>query len=87
MPDQKGNEMNKEMAVERVKEIRSNWKFCEAGESADLIDQLARELDTANARITELESVIKCIVEWLESNQPDVFSRGLWDAIPKVSKK
>ena len=28
-----------------------------------------------------MEDKITRIVEWLEKNQPDVFKRGLWDAI------
>ena len=30
---------------------------------------------------TLLEAKLTAIVHWLEKNQPDVFSRGLWDAI------
>ena len=29
----------------------------------------------------ELASRLTAIVRWLEANQPDVFRRGLWDAI------
>lgn len=36
--------------------------------------QLRAERDSARARLTE-------IVQWLEREQPDVFRRGLWDAI------
>ena len=32
-------------------------------------------------RITELEKQTVAIVKWLEENQPDVFSRGIWDAV------
>jgi hypothetical protein len=30
-----------------------------------------------------LKLKINAIVKWLEQNQPDVFSRGMWDAISK----
>jgi len=28
---------------------------------------------------------LAAVIEWLEQNQPDVFKRGLWDAIEKAS--
>jgi len=31
-----------------------------------------------------LEARLAAIILWLEQNQPDVFSRGLWDAICKA---
>ena len=27
------------------------------------------------------DSMVTAIIKWLEGNQPDVFERGLWDAI------
>lgn len=45
-------------------------------------DAAASEYTAAlRERVKELERTTKTIVEWLEQNQPDVFSRGLWDAI------
>lgn len=38
------------------------------------------------AQIKKHEATIKAIVEWLEANQPDVFRRGLWDAI-RITKE
>ena len=42
------------------------------------------------ARVAELEGTVRhrdrqitAIVDWLTTNQDDVFRRGLWDAIPK----
>ena len=35
--------------------------------------------------IIELHRKLAAIVKWLEDNQPDVFKRGLWDAINEVS--
>jgi len=32
-------------------------------------------------RVEELEGKLTRMVKWLEDNQPDVFSRGIWDAI------
>jgi len=34
-------------------------------------------------QIEQLKSTLTAIVKWLEINQQDVFSRGLWDAINK----
>lgn len=39
------------------------------------------KLIQANKRIEELEGKVKAMAEWLEKNQPDVFQRGIWDAI------
>lgn len=39
------------------------------------------KLEQANKRIAELEGKIKFMVEWLGKNQPDVFQRGILDAI------
>lgn len=30
------------------------------------------------------QNIIAAIIKWLEENQPDVFRRGLWDAINSV---
>jgi hypothetical protein len=38
-------------------------------------------IESQQARIKQLEAKITAMVEWLEKNQPDVFARGLWDAI------
>ncbi len=38
-------------------------------------------------RMEMLETKIIAIVEWLEKNQADVFSRGLWDAIDRAMEK
>lgn len=35
-----------------------------------------------NAEIARQAYIISVIVQWLEKNQPDVFSRGLWDVLP-----
>ena len=37
-----------------------------------------RELEAEHAKA---ELRIKAIIEWLEKNQPNVFSRGIWDAV------
>jgi len=36
---------------------------------------------------TLLEAKLAAVIEWLEQNQPDVFNRGLWDAIEKASEE
>lgn len=42
---------------------------------------MSEQAKAASKRITELEQRLTIIVEWLEQNQPDVFRRGIWDAI------
>jgi hypothetical protein len=47
-----------------------DWHFARAIEAAVL------------AHVTTQQSrSITAMVKWLEANQPDVFARGLWDAI------
>jgi predicted ATPase len=41
----------------------------------------------ADERIEELEGHLTNILEWLEQNQPDVFSRGLWDSVDKLLRE
>ena len=48
--------------------------------SRQIADYEARET------ITELEAKIEAMVVWLEANQPDVFKRGIWDAIGDTLK-
>lgn len=38
------------------------------------------------AEITRLTGTISAMTKWLEENQPDVFRRGLWDAISKIGE-
>ena len=40
-----------------------------------------RELSRCNEKRKAHERTIAAMTAWLEKNQPDVFSRGLWDAI------
>jgi hypothetical protein len=35
------------------------------------------------ARNAELEAKLANAIAWLEANQPDVFARGIWEAIRK----
>jgi hypothetical protein len=42
--------------------------------------QLAMD-DEEIARLLQCERRLAAVARWLEANQPDVFSRGLWDAI------
>ena len=49
-------------------EVIMSRQACE--EAADLLD-----------RATFLERRLAAVCRWLEINQPDVFSRGLWDAV------
>jgi hypothetical protein len=47
------------------------------GECGDVVVEL-RQLQHEN---TKLRRRVSSIMRWLEANQPDVFRRGLWDAI------
>ena len=38
-------------------------------------------VETAICSLRTAETTIANMVEWLEKNQPDVFSRGLWDVL------
>lgn len=40
----------------------------------------------AEARVEECEMIITAMTQWLEKQQPDVFRRGLWDAIAEGKK-
>lgn len=52
-------------------------------EAAKEIEQLRASADRKDMadEIDRLRIRTAAIVRWLEKNQPDVFSRGLWDAI------
>ena len=45
--------------------------------------QIAFE-DAEVERLKLCERRLRAMTEWLEANQPDVFRRGLWDAINAV---
>lgn len=52
----------------------------------DLITAAQLEMEAADeaaeiARLRRCERRLAAMTRWLEVNQPDVFSRGLWDAI------
>lgn len=42
------------------------------------------ENEALRERVAELEGKVTAIVGWLEREQPDVFRRGLWDALREV---
>jgi hypothetical protein len=42
-----------------------------------------RPIHPDTAALARLERKVTAIIEWLESNQPDVFKRGLWEALRK----
>lgn len=44
----------------------------------------AARVEELRARVAELEGKVTAIVGWLEREQPDVFRRGLWDALREV---
>ena len=46
----------------------------DCAEAADQIERLKRDGKTMRA-----------MIRWLKENQPDVFRRGIWDAINEVS--
>ena len=41
----------------------------------------ASELKSENDRLRVCEQRLADVVRWLEANQPDVFRRGIWDAL------
>jgi hypothetical protein len=51
-----------------------------AHSSSAVMVSLERALND-DAEITELKLKLASVVMWLEANQPDVFRRGLWDAV------
>lgn len=60
---------------------------------AELCRDFERELSAAQeraqaaeARVEECERIITAMTQWLEKQQPDVFRRGLWDAIAEGKK-
>lgn len=44
------------------------------------------QVEELQAELTVLQKKVTAIVVWLEANQPDVFRRGLWDAIEASGK-
>lgn len=44
---------------------------------------IGQDLD---ARIRELETLIIAMAQWLQENQPDVWRRGLWDALREAKE-
>jgi len=47
-------------------------------------DTARTDAEDKRARVAELEGKVTAIVGWLEREQPDVFRRGLWDALREV---
>ena len=52
-------------------------------EQAELV-RLLTERCAEYRKAQEWNPRLRAIVGWLEANQPDVFRRGLWDAISKI---
>lgn len=48
---------------------------------SDVIDELEAEVDKVVAERDVLRATLSAMTMWLNANQPDVFARGLWDAI------
>ena len=55
--------------------------FNEANKISDELLSRLSTGDEAVKKVAELENKLTSIVRWLEKNQSDVFSRGLWDAM------
>ena len=45
------------------------------------IGKLEAVIDGKNEQIADLTAKLEAMVKWLEKNQPDVFKRGIWDAL------
>ena len=70
---------------ERAAKVYSQPFGFTVGESSDVVSAMLAfadaEVAAERARIFRLEEQIRITVAWLEKNQPDVFSRGIWDAL------
>ena len=65
-----------------ILDAEGNGIMCTDGiwiEDMDLAN--AQFVCDASKRIPELEGRLTKMTQWLEANQPDLFSRGIWDAI------
>ncbi len=58
---------------------------CLYSETADALEAMGAELVFMSAVLDSAAQTTKSIIEWLEANQPDVFQRGLWDAVPNTT--
>lgn len=65
--------------INQLMKWQEQMNKAEAGSAADM-DVAARLLRHG----IEATEALTAITKWLEANQPDVFRRGLWDAILKV---
>ncbi len=67
------------------------WICAARGCDGEIELDTTTDADTEEANAKEvsstvlLEARLKAVVEWLETNQPDVFKRGLWDAVNETS--
>jgi hypothetical protein len=48
---------------------------------ASAYDKQTKEIERLRSEHAGHERVLTAVTQWLESNQPDVFSRGLWDVV------
>jgi len=66
----------------RVAELEKGSDF-----AADALRVVERRRDELKAERNDFRAKLGAITVWLEANQPDVFRRGLWDAIRCASNK
>lgn len=66
-------------------EVRHRWTNTSIDEEGDAKAIAAwnrrAALTASNATGVPIEARVRAIVTWLDANQPDVWRRGLWDAI------
>lgn len=67
--------------AEAIDELRPSYKT-----NGKTIVQCVKEALNAEHERDVLERKLRSIVLWLEQNQPDVFRRGIWDAIREDGK-
>jgi hypothetical protein len=63
-------------SVDELGRLQAQLSACETDR-----DRYAREANAQQAETERVRKIAKAIVWWLKRNQPDVFSRGLWDAM------
>ena len=70
---------SREALLAEVAELRKEADFEKSAREAHQIEAVA-----LRAEVDRLRDKVTAIVSWLDKNQPDVYARGIWDAINAV---